>query len=586
MKLSLLPRYFLASLALLLVLVALHTAWAARRTQRELLAQMEEKGLALGEALEASSRAAIRGNALMEEMIAQRLLDNARLIDQLLFSPRFDAADLPRIAAMNRLRRVDLLDRQGAPYPVATLRPPMGRPGDMGAMMRGMMPHPPGTGGPEGEHPPMPMYMWGRRWGAGDEDARSVPPAIQDRKFWEGSLFGVAVGARAFSGIIAVHADAGFVLNFRKEIGVDAQLQELARRSGIESVALLDRTLTAVAHSDPARVGRREEDAAIRAALDGARTSTRLVRDERGAQVLEVLHPVVAAGTPSGLLRLLLSTEPMERAWLRDRNAGILLGAAVLALGTMGLALIFYTQHRHLKEVRALEEAMDRRERLATLGDMAATVAHEVRNPLNAISMGLQRLGAEFRQPEDQEYPRLVGLMQGEVTRLNGIVEEFLSLARPLSLSVAPTDPGDLLRNVAGLVDGEAARSKVSVVVSVPDGVPTLQADRERLTQVLLNVALNAIQAMPDGGTLTFHAAASGGTATVTVSDTGAGIPADILPRIFEPYVTTRARGLGLGLAIARRIVEAHGGRIEAESEPGRGSRFIIRLPLDGPVRG
>jgi len=593
-----LPPYFLASIALLLILVALHTAWAARRTQRELLAQMEERGQALAEALEAASRAAIRGNALMEEMIAQRLLDNARLIDRLLLSPRFDPADLPRIAAMNRLRRVDLLDRSGAPLPVAALRPPMEAPGVMGGMMRGMMTSPaPGEGG-ERDHPPMGMFMWGGRWGMHEGAARPVPPAIEDRKFWEGSLFGVAVGARAFPGIIAVHADAEFVLDFRKEVGVEAQLQELARRSGIASLALLDRNLTVLAHSDPAGVGRREDDATARAALETGRSASRLVEDGAGARLFEVLHPVAVAGAPPALLRIRLSTTPMDRAWRRDRDAGILLGLAVLALGTAGLALIFYSQHRHLREVRALEEAMARRERLATLGDLAAAVAHEVRNPLNAISMGLQRLGAEFRPAgvpgeavagaptEADAYARLVALMRGEVARLNGIVEEFLSLARPLALSPAPTDPAELLRSAAALVQDEAARSGVKTVLAIPDGLPPVRADRERLTQVLLNVALNALQSMPQGGTLTLAAEAAAAAVVLAVSDTGPGIPADLLPRIFEPYVTTKARGLGLGLAIARRIVDAHGGRIEAASIPGLGSRFTITLPVEALVRG
>ena len=580
---SSLPRYFLASIALLLVLVALHTGWAARRTQRELLAQLEDKALALAETLEATSRAAIRGNALMEEMIAQRLLDNARLIDQLLLFPHFDPAALRRIAAMNRLRRVDLLDRSGAPYPVAALRPPVGPPPGMGGMMRGMMMSPaPGASG-EGEHPPMRMYLWGRRWGMHEDAAHPAPPALQDRKFWEGSLFGVALGARAFPGIIAVHADADFVLDFRKEIGVEAQIEELARRSGIASIALLDGTLTVVAHSDPGRVGQREDDPPTRAALGSGRATARLVHDDGGARLFEVLHPVAPSAAPSGLLRIRLSTAPMDQAWRRDRDAGLLLGLAVLALGTVGLALIFYTQHRHLREVRSLEEAMARRERLATLGDLAAAVAHEVRNPLNAISMGLQRLGAEFRPAEAEEYGRLVALMRGEVARLDGIVEEFLSLARPLSLSMAPTDLDALLRSVAALVEGEAARSGVRTVLSIPDGLPPAQADGGRLTQVLLNVALNALQAMPGGGTLTLGATSAAGAVTLTVSDTGAGIPADLLPRIFEPYVTSKARGLGLGLAIARRIVEAHGGRIEAASEPGSGSRFTITLPTGGP---
>src|SRR3970282_620039 len=157
--------------------VAVYAFSEARRLQGDLIRQVEEKGVALAGVLEVSSRNAIQGNALLEEMIGQRLLDNARLIDQLLASRPFDAAWLKQIRAMNRLHRVDLLD------------------------------------------------LGGRRWAPAGEQA--APPAGKDRKFWEGSLFGVAVGARSFPGIIAVHAAADYILNFRKEIGVQRQIGEL-----------------------------------------------------------------------------------------------------------------------------------------------------------------------------------------------------------------------------------------------------------------------------------------------------------------------------------------------------------------------
>lgn len=240
------PRYFLASILLLLVVVTLYAVSSALRTQRELSRQLEEKGLALAEALETASRSAIRGNALMEEMIAQRLLDNARLIDQLLLSRPLGTEALREIGAANRLSRVELLDHDGRPYTPPSPARGMVMERMMGSLRGGEIP--PG-------HREMMMYMWGRRWGRppdqGAEEEQG-PPAIRDKKFWEGSLFGVAIGARSFPGIIAVHADADYVLNFRKEIGVERQIEELGRQSGIEAIALLGPDLTVLAHSDPA----------------------------------------------------------------------------------------------------------------------------------------------------------------------------------------------------------------------------------------------------------------------------------------------------------------------------------------------
>lgn len=565
-------RYFLASVLLLAALAVLFGLSEARRTQQELTRQLDEKGLALAGALEISSRNAILSNALMEEMITQRLLDNARMVDQLLLSRPADPEWLKRVSAANGLARVELLDRAGQPY-----KPPP--PPPQLPIMGGMMGRAATTPAGAQERRAQMMYMWGRRWAA--PSAQEAPPAIRDRKFWTGTVLGVAVGARSFPGIIAVHANGDSVLNFRREIGVQRQVEELGRQPGVESVALLDRDLTVLAHSAPDRVGEREVDEGLRSTLGSGRVLARMVGRAGGGRAFEVVKPIALEGSRTGLLRIGLSTASMDRIWKSDRLTAAVTAAAVLGLGILGMSAIFYTQHRHLGEVKALEAEMERGERLATVGNLAAAVAHEIRNPLNAVSMGIQRLRVEFEPAPREVYLRIVDLVQGEVQRLNSIVEEFLSLARPMSLKREPVILAALLDEVLGLVESEASGGCVAVVREIPAGLPVLHADRDRIKQVLLNLVLNAIQAMPAGGTLEIGAAAAGGTLTVTVADTGSGIGPDVLPRVFEPYVTTKAKGLGLGLAVSRRIVEAHGGTIEAESEPGRPTRFRFALPLD-----
>jgi signal transduction histidine kinase len=515
----------------------------ARRTQAELRAQFEQTGRALADAVEAGSRNAIRGNALVEETIARRLFDNARLVDELLRRP-FDAQELPRLARRNGLHRIDLLDLDGRPWspppppPMMMMTAPSERP-----MMMG----------PSAERPMM-RYMWGRRWaGPLARDAEPpAPSAVRERRFWDGSLFGVAIGATSFPGIIAVHADAAEILDFRRDVGVDRQLADLAAHAGVAAV-----TLTG-------------PDRAVLASTGG---------DAGGPGRFEVARPLTLEGGREALLSVAFSTEPMERAWRRDVRSGVGLGAAVLAFGGIGMGLIFWVQQRHLRELRALEGEMARRERLAALGDVAAAFAHEVRNPLNAVSMGLQRLRAEFAPAPADEYARFVDLMQGEVTRLNAIVEEFLALARPLPLSPAPVAVGALLEELAARVESQARAASIAVRVSVPEPAPVVVADRRHLEQVLLNLVLNALQAMSPGGTVTMEARTARDRVEIAVADTGPGIPPEALPRIFDPYFTTRPAGLGLGLTIARRIVEAHGGSLDVASQPGQGARFSVRLP-------
>lgn len=572
-------RYYLAAVLLLVALVGASTWWTARSARREFAEQLFERARAVAETLEIASANALRANALMERMIAERLLDNARLVDRWLLERGPDPALLAELTAMNRLRRIELLDRDGRPW--APAPQPVG-PGMMGMMMRHhggprAMPTPMG--------PPMMMYMWGRRW-APPEPGPAPPPAVASRQFWQGSVFGVAVEARSFPGILAVHADAAYVLNFVREIGVERQMAELARHPGIAFIVLEDgqgQVLARAGAPETVRQGGGPTGASSARPAPSEAPSAAEGR-HRPEGVVEISRPLPLPGGATGLLRVGLSTEPLERAWRRERDRGLFLATSVLAAGALGFAAVFYLQHRHLAERRALEAAVAQREHLAALGDMAAAVAHEIRNPLNAIWVGLQRLRSEFAPGgDDGDYQRLVGLLGGEVQRLNRIVEEFLALARPLTLTPAPMAVPALLQEVAALLEGEAARRGVRITLEAADGLEPVVADRARMVQVLLNLGLNALEAMPEGGTLTLSAGPAPGGVRITVADTGGGIPAELLPRIFDPWVTTKTRGLGLGLPIARRIVEAHGGTMEVESRAGRGSRFHVLLPQRGP---
>ena len=582
MKRVFLPRYFLASVLLLLILVSLYVFSEGRRFRSELMRQTEARGVALAEAMETSAKNAILGNSLLEELIGQRLLDNARMIDQLLMVRRLDESLLKEISAMNRLQKIELLDQEGQPW-----RPP--GPPDVPTRVREMMG---GMRGLEAEEilprrERMLHYMWGRRWWLPRDEKEKAevqpPPQIRERKFWEGSAFGVAIGARSFPGIIAVHANADYILNFKKEIGVQNQIEELGRQADIEYVALLDSGFMVVAHTDSARIHQEEKDSFILNAQADGQPVSRIVQTKGGKRNYEVVKPIRLKNSTLGFLKIGLSLEPIEIAWRNSLRSIITLGLAILAVGILGMAVIFYNQHTHMKEIKALEGEVTRREHLSALGNLAATVAHEIRNPLNAISMGLQRLKTEFRPTQDEEqYSHFLDLIRAEVQRLNSIVEEFLSLARPLDLRPEEVRMDELLQELAMLAGGDAKLSKVQIEVVAPPDLPAVRVDRNYFKQLLLNLVLNGIQAMPDGGILTLEAQTSRGNLHLSVADTGVGIPKEVLPRIFEPYFTTKANGSGLGLAIARRVVEAHGARITAESEVGRGSRFQVSIPLTG----
>ena len=568
-----LPRHFLASGLLLLIFASLYVFFEARRLQQELLRQTEDKGTALAKAMESSVKNAIVGNALLEDLIRERLVDNARLIDQLLLSRHIDEALLKEISAMNRLQRIDLLDEQGRPWKLAALPAVIAR----------------NKAREETFRPARPTisYAWGKRWRLPTEKAEEKtgepPPGFKDKEFWKGSAFGVAVGASSFPGIIAIHANADYIFNFEKAIGVQSQIEDLGRQSDSEFVAFLDSDLNIIAHTDRGRIGQQEKEPLVLKAKVDRQLFSQIVESDGGKRYLEVVQPVALDEANLGFLKIGLSLGSVVIAWRNSVRAIIILGLAILGAGILGMAAIFHNQHTHMLEVKALEAEVLQRERLSALGNLAAAVAHEVRNPLNAISMGLQRLKVEFHPTDDQEdYSHLTGLMLGEVHRLNSIVEQFLSLARPLEIKPEELSVQDVLNEVAALVEGEAQQSKVQIRVVASSTLPPLKADREYFRQTLLNLILNSLQAMPEGGTLTLEAKTSNGNFLIAVTDTGTGITAENQRRIFEPYFTTKPKGTGLGLAISRRIIEAHGGTITVFSKAGQGARFQISFPMNG----
>lgn len=618
----------LATVVLLILLLGSYTLIESRRLERSLSREVKDRALALIGILEASSRNAIASNALLEEAVTQRLLDNARFVDFLVGrSPRAQEL-IRRMVAENRLAKVELLDPEGRPISLPRIEasPRPGRraagggetpehpgepatPGQRMRMMMGWMMGRPGESAPPppgGRPAPGMPFMWGHRWWGGPqgEPARlfpSLPKGAKIRRFWEGSGFGVAVPAQSFSGIIAVHADAEYLLNFRREIGVERLIEDLGRQSGVAAVALLDRDLTVVASSDPAEVGRREDDGFLREAWQAAAVSGRRHRLADGREVYEVVKPFSLAAKQAGLVRLDLGTEGLAGV-ARQAQRGILFySLGLLFVGVGGAVAIFWIQARHLAERRTLEAAVAREQRLSAVGNLAAGVAHEVRNPLNAISVGLQRLRMEFAPPEADaraEYVRFTEIMQAEVGRLNAIVDRFLTLARPSRLSLTEESLAPVLGELEALLASQASAQKVRITTEVLLDGAKVRMNRQQLTHAFMNLLLNAIQAMPDGGTLTIRAALlppgqAGGlaretgqaaparpVARIAVTDTGPGILPEHLDRIFEPYFTTKEGGTGLGLALAHKIIEEHGGHITVESRAGSGATFVVVLPV------
>ncbi|MBI2876527.1 MAG: GAF domain-containing protein [Candidatus Tectomicrobia bacterium] len=227
------------------------------------------------------------------------------------------------------------------------------------------------------------------------------------------------------------------------------------------------------------------------------------------------------------------------------------------------------------QELQEQQDRLIRAERLSAIGALAATVSHELRNPLSVINNAVFFLNAKVPR-EDLRIARNLDVIRREIQLATHIIEDLLNFSRIRPLQMVPVEAATLVRDT---LSRQPIPENVQVENQVPSDMPSLAADPEQMLQILGNLIENAVQAMPEGGTLRLEGTTESQRAILRVSDTGIGIAPENLGRIFEPLFTTKSRGVGLGLAFVRRVVEAHGGHIHVESEPGKGTAFVLDLP-------
>ena len=256
------------------------------------------------------------------------------------------------------------------------------------------------------------------------------------------------------------------------------------------------------------------------------------------------------------------------------------------------LASTFNRMTEKLRERQELEGRLANAEKRAEIGHLASGLAHEIKNPLNALSLGLDVLRRRHRPADEaaaKEYTSRIETLREEINRLATLINNFLAFGRPLSLSLAPVDVATLVEGTLADLGETAAQAQVQVTSSVDHDLPRVQADGSLLKSSVWNLIQNGVQAMErTGGTLSVTLGREAGEderprVVLTVADSGPGIAPEDLPHLFEPYFSRKEGGLGLGLAMVRRIVEEHGGRVEAGNRPGaQGAVFRLTLPLTG----
>jgi two-component system sensor histidine kinase HydH len=294
-------------------------------------------------------------------------------------------------------------------------------------------------------------------------------------------------------------------------------------------------------------------------------------------------HPALSALAKTFLPRLAQGGRVLEQEFTVKLEGGRELPLAVSAAsapagveGGQGPGTIMIL--RDLRRIKELEAQVRQSEKMAAVGRLAAGVAHEVRNPLSSMR-GLARFLARGLDEASREAEYLK-VMVNEIDRLNRVVTGLLDFARPRQPDLARLDLNDVIRHTLGLVRDDARHQGVDLAEALADDPVLVLADRDQATQAILNILLNGLEAMPQGGRLTVASAADDGYGRVVVADTGPGIPPEDRSRLFDPFFTTKKQGTGLGLAQVARIMEAHGGRVTVDEAHPAGAAFSLYFPV------
>jgi signal transduction histidine kinase len=567
-------------------------------TRRELLGLLGAQAASLRQIVAAAARSNVQAGKLAESQLSSRLLENARYLAELDGRGLLSDALLDEIVARHALFRVSVFGRggqlersagpEGAGPPAGREeRPgePGGGPSGRGRGGEGRGVHAEGAGRGRG-------FGFGRAGGGagggqvlqrilegGEAEAATDVHASRGRG---GSRLAAGV-RRAAGGAIVVTVDAQEVASMMRQASLDALLDDIVRSTPDVVYVIFEQPDARLVH------GRAPVDAAEEttgaAPTEGTPVLERRQTEVEGRSVLEFSGPLDVGAAGPASLRLGMSLEGLRRAEWRMLAKGALTLAAAVTLAALGIGAAWLRRKYSLlsEEHARAEEALRRRDRLAAMGELASTVAHEVRNPLNAIAMSAQRLEREFlaqcsSDAAREELAELLAVVESEARRLDRTVQQFLDYARPPKLDPRPTALGGLLAAVAEAARPLAELRGVALEVDVARAGDAV-VDPDQIKQVVDNLVRNALDAMPEGGRLRIAASVGADGATIEVADTGPGIPPEVQARIFDLYFTTKEDGTGIGLAVSQQIVTAHGGTIEVDSRPGAGTRMTVRLP-------
>ena len=665
------PKVIIAVALIVGTLMVVSAFIELKQSKEEILHILKEQSTSLIESVTQSSINALNSSEEIENLIAERLFNNARLIRELDSLNILTKEKLIQIGKENSLYRINIFDKAG------------------NRVLSNRIPEPGHLHGEENINRAKELEPILK------EGLSEFVIGIKDAEFTDGQRFSVAVARSDKKGAIVINLDAKSFLEFRKRIGLGKIIRDLSDNHGIEYIALQDTEGILAAGSSVDTLNSIESDNLLYNALDYDNIYTR-IHPYKNEEVFETIKRLVYNGEVIGLFRLGLSMEDVRTVEDRMVRRIIIISLVLAVIGIVVLSVIFTSQNlrsvsdefkkfrtftsvvltnmgdavivvdekkiitlfnksseklfkteadkvlnneirdlssdisenldsfihtkkeffedfmvetnintevkylllnftrnktagekkdsytiviKDITDTKKMEEEAKRKEKLSAMGELASGVAHEIRNPINAIGMIAQRLDREFKvENNTEEFHSITKLLRNEVTRINKIITQFLSYAKPLTLQKKTVNSKDFFDDLFRLFV-EQARIKNVKFNKLSEQNFVIKLDPELIKQSLINFIQNALDAVENEGKVELDYNLNNNQLTIEITDNGPGIPEELKKKIFDLYFTTKNEGTGIGLSVAQKILSEHKGTIEVFSEPGKSTKFKITLP-------
>lgn len=403
---------------------------------------------------------------------------------------------------------------------------------------------------------------------------------------WEKSLSDTSPNLQVLS--IPRAANPGFIRVFfgheklqeiRSRVGLLLLINSLENQNVIQYVSFMNDQLMIIADYEPSRVDTIEEKLEYLDALNkGASFYNK--KDE----TLEFVHPLLLTHDSNGVFRIAFRMTGLQKIYSNTSKITIINSIIIMLIATISAMIMLFFHNRNISKMDAMQSQIRENEKLVSLANLTAGVAHEVRNPLNSISITIQRLQMEFTPKNEQDladYMTLTATMKSEVDRINAIITDFLDFAKPFSPKNILFTLDDFVEENVAFFSGEARKRNIQIKKHILTKQTPFLGDKEKLTQVLLNLFFNALEATPEGGIIAIHSdVTKENNWQLKIQDNGEGIANHHFTHIFDIYFTTKKTGTGLGLYISRKIIQAHDGSIELKPNPDSGMTAIVTMPI------